>query len=87
VDHTGNYGQVINRLVVGFSCNYFTVVMFNEAWIVSTLVYSPLVSYWFYKTNQLLEDSEMDMFIMVFRAVFMTTVYCSVAYRVEILQK
>lgn len=85
VDHDGNYATIVNTLVTGLSCNFFTVVMFSEIWILSTLVYAPLITYWLYKTSEDLEDS--SVFELIFRSIFLTIVYQSVAYRVEILSK
>ena len=76
---------VLNRLIIGITISFFLLVVFNEAWIVSTLCYAPVFSFYMYKTgNDLLNTEGQELAI---RCIFCIMIYAIIAYRIEILTK
>lgn len=76
---------ILYRLIIGFTISLFLVVIFNESWMVSTLVYLPCLSYYMYRTGYTLLGSEAEELVM--RIFFCVAIYAVIAYRVEILTK
>ena len=76
---------LVCRLIIGFTISFFIVVIFNEMWLVSTIVFAPMLSFYMYRTGYDLLGSEMSELVM--RCIFCVLIYAIIAYRVEILTK
>ena len=61
------------------------MVIFNESWIISTIVYAPFLSIYMLKTGYDLLGTEPEELAM--RCIFCILIYAIIAYRVEILTK
>ena len=72
-------------MIIGFTLTYFLLVVFNESWLASTVVYSGCLVYYMQKTGQDLLGSENQELVM--RCVFCIMIYAIVGYRIEILTK
>ena len=60
-------------------------MIFNESWIISTIVYAPFLSIYMLKTGYDLLGTEPEELAM--RCIFCILIYAIIAYRVEILTK
>jgi len=78
VDYDYSMGSIYYSLIIGFTLNLFILVIFNEAWFISTLVYAPFLSYYMYKTGYDLLGSEVEELAM--RCVFCILIYATIAY-------
>lgn len=72
-------------MIIGFTLTYFILAVFNESWLVSTIVYAACLVFYMEKTGYDLLGSEVKELVM--RCVFCTLIYAIVAYRIEILTK
>ena len=52
VDYDGAQMSIYYTLVVGITCTFFILVIFNESWALSTLVYAPLLAYYMHKSGK-----------------------------------
>lgn len=73
------------RLIIGFAVTYFILIFFNEAWLLSTIVYSPCLIFYMQKTGRDLLGSEQTE--LVLRCSFCILIYALTAYKIEILTK
>jgi len=85
LDYDYTMASIYYSLIVGFVISFFILVVFNESWIMSTIVYAPCLSYYMYKTGKDLLGTENSEVFM--RCTFCILIYSIVAYRVEILSK
>ena len=85
VDYDGTLKQIYFTSVIGITSTFYILVMFTEVWLLSTLVYAPLLVFYLFKTSQSLGEFNTTEFTV--RCLFTIFVYASVAYKVEILAK
>jgi len=78
VDYDYSMGSIYYSLIIGFTLCLFILVIFNEAWFISTLVYAPFLSYYMYKTGYDLLGTEVEELAM--RCVFCILIYATIAY-------
>jgi hypothetical protein len=72
-------------LIIGFTISLFILVIFNESWLFSTLVYGPCLAYYMHKTGYDLLGVEYEELVM--RVFFCVAIYAIIAYKIEILTK
>jgi hypothetical protein len=85
VDYDYTMQSVYYSNIVGIVVTYFILIVFNESWIISTLTYTPLMSYYMYKTgNDLLKAESTELWA---RCIFCAIIYAIIGYRVETLTK
>lgn len=70
---------------MGFTISFFILAMFNESWILSSLIYAPALTFYMSKTGSDLLGSESQE--LVIRCLFCIVIYMLIAYRIEILTK
>jgi PAS domain-containing protein len=85
VDYDGSQMSVYYTLIVGITCTFFILVIFNESWALSALVYAPLLAYYMHKSGKDMVGSEINE--LVIRCIFCVFLYAIVAYKVEMLNK
>ena len=85
VDYDGSVVSIYYTLIVGITSTFFILIIFNEAWLLSTVVYAPLLGYYMYKTGEDMVGEETNELII--RCIFCVFLYAIVAYRVEALNK
>jgi len=85
VDYDYTMGSIYYSLIIGFTICLFILVIFNESWIVSTIVYAPFLTIYMLKTGYDLLGTEPEELAM--RCIFCVLIYAIIAYRVEILTK
>ena len=85
VDYDGSVVSIYYTLIVGITSTFFILVIFNEAWLLSTVIYAPLLAYYMYKTGEDMVGEETNE--LVIRCIFCVFLYAIVAYRVENLNK
>lgn len=85
VDYDYTMGSIYYSLIIGFTICLFILVIFNESWIISTIVYAPLLTTYMYKTGYDLIGTEPEELAM--RCIFCIMIYAIIGYRVEILTK
>ena len=85
VDYDGTSMSIYYTMIVGITSSFFILIIFNEAWLLSTLVYAPMVSYYMYKTGLDMAGSEPNELII--RCIFCVFLYTICAYKVESLNK
>ena len=52
VDYDGSQMSVYYTLIVGITCTFFILVIFNESWALSALVYAPLIAWYMHKSGK-----------------------------------
>ena len=89
VDYDGSVVSIYYTLIVGITSTYFILVIFNENWMLSTVVYAPLLAYYMKKTGEAMitEIAGEELNELVIRSVFCIFLYAIVAYKVEALNK
>jgi hypothetical protein len=85
VDYDGSVVSIYYTMIVGITSTYFILVVFNESWLLSTVVYAPLLGYYMWKTGEDMVGDEMNE--LVIRCIFCVFLYAIVAYKVETLNK
>lgn len=79
--------SIYYKTVLGITICFFLLVVFNEAWLVTTLVYSPFAVYFMYKSGQdMLQDSA-NTGELTARSLFVCFIFAIVAYQMEKLNK
>lgn len=89
IDYDGSVVSIYYTLIVGITSTFFILVVFNESWILSSIVYAPLLAYYMKKTgDDMVVDNVGDEFTeFLIRCTFCILLYCIVAYKVETLNK
>ena len=89
VDYDGSVISIYYTLIVGITSTFFILVIFNENWLLSSLVYAPLLVLYMKKTGDaMIENVGGDeMNELVTRCTFCILLYTIVAYKVESLNK
>ena len=85
VDYDGSIVSIYYTLIVGITSSFFILVIFNESWLLSSVVYAPLLSYYMWKTGEDMVGDELNELII--RCIFCSFLYAIVAYKVETLNK
>jgi hypothetical protein len=85
LDYDYTLGSIYYSLIIGFTISYFILVVFNEMWLVSTMIFAPCLTYYMYRTGFDLLGSEISE--LAVRSAFCTLIYAIIAYRIEILTK
>ena len=87
VDYDGTAISIYYTMIVGITSSLFILVMFNESWLLSTVVYAPLLAYYMYKTGDDMNNGDSEMNELIIRCVFCVFLYLIIAYKVEMLNK
>ena len=89
VDYDGSVVSIYYTLIVGITSTFFILVIFNENWLLSSIVYAPLLAYYMKKTgDDMIEDMASDeVNELVIRCLFCIFLYTIVAYKIESLNK
>ena len=85
VDYDESVVSIYYTLIVGITSTFFILVIFNESWLLSTVVYAPLLAYYMYKTGEDMAGRENNELII--RCIFCVFLYAIVGYKVETLNK
>ena len=64
-DYEGTVMNIFTTSCYGLTALLYILVMFTEMWLLSTLTFAPLISYYMYKTSQSLQEIEMIWIILV----------------------
>jgi hypothetical protein len=89
VDYDGSVVSIYYTLVVGITSTFFILTLFNESWLLSTIVYAPLLAYYMKKTgdDMIVNISGEETNELIIRCIFCVFLYAIVAYKVETLNK
>jgi hypothetical protein len=52
VDYDGTNVSIYYTMIVGITVSFFILIVFNEVWLISTAVYTPLLAYYMWKTGK-----------------------------------
>ena len=85
VDYDGSVVSIYYTMIVGITSTLFILVIFNESWLLSTIVYGPMLGFYMYKTGEDMVGGEMNELII--RCVFCVFLYAIIGYKVETLNK
>lgn len=79
-----NEGSVatVFTIVVAINTTYFILVIFNEVWLISAVVYAPLLAQYMLKMGDGFAKDEENTELIV-RCLFCTVLYATVAYSTE----
>lgn len=72
-------------MITGFALCFFILIIFNESWLISSLVFTPCLTFYMRKTGQDLLGSENQELVM--RCIFVVLLYTIIAYKIEVLTK
>lgn len=89
VDYDGSVVSIYYTLIVGITSTFFILVIFNESWMLSTVVYAPLLAYYMKKTgdDMIVDIAGDELNELIIRCAFCIFLYAIVAYKVEALNK
>jgi len=89
VDYDGSVVSIYYTLIVGITSTFFILVIFNESWLLSTIVYAPLLAWYMKKTgdDMIVNISGEENNELIIRCIFCIFLYAIVAYKVETLNK
>lgn len=89
VDYDGSVVSIYYTLVVGITSTFFILVLFNESWLLSTIVYAPLLAYYMKKTgdDMIVNISGEETNELIIRCIFCVFLYAIVGYKVEHMNK
>lgn len=65
--------------------SFFILIIFNESWVLSSVVFIPCLIFYMQKTGKDLLGSETSELVM--RCIFISLIYSIVAYKIEVLTK
>jgi len=85
VDFDGTNVSIYYTMIVAITASYFILIIFNENWLFSSIVYAPLISFYMHKTGQEMVGSEINELII--RCIFCVFIYTVSAYKLEVLNK
>ena len=85
VDYDGSVVSIYYTMIVGITSTLFILVIFNESWLLSTVIYAPALGYYMWKTGEDMVGGEMNELII--RCVFCVFLYAIIGYKVETLNK
>jgi predicted PurR-regulated permease PerM len=71
---------IFYKTVIGITMQFFLLVIFNEAWFLTTLVYTPFVCYFMYKSGHDMLDESANTGELVGRCIFLCVIFAIVAY-------
>ena len=52
VDYDGTQTSIYYTMIVGITVSFFILSVFNEVWLISAAVYTPLLAYYMWKTGK-----------------------------------
>ena len=58
VDYDGSSGTIFYKVIVGITMTFFFLVILNEFWLFSTIVYIPFLCYFMYVTGNNMVESK-----------------------------
>lgn len=79
--------SIFYKTVIGITICFFLLVVFNEAYIISTIVYTPFACYFMYKSGQDMLDDSANSGELSARCIFLCFIFGVVAYKMEKLNK
>jgi hypothetical protein len=85
IDFDPEQTTVYYIMVIGINLSYFTLIIFNEVWLISSSLYTPMLAFFLWKTGRNLEGEENTE--LAVRVFFCALLYSVTAYRVEYLNK
>lgn len=85
VDYDGSSMSIYYTMIVGITSSFFILIIFNEQWFLSCIVYAPMVCYYMYKTGLDMAGSEPNELII--RCIYCVFLYSICAYKIETLNK
>jgi len=72
-------------MAIGINLSFVILIIFNEVWLISSALYTPMLAYFLWKTGRDLEGEENTE--LAIRVFFCGLLYSLAAYRVEYLNK
>lgn len=79
--------SIYYKTVMGITICFFLLVVFNEAWLVTTLVYTPFAIYFMYKSGTDMLEEKANAGELTARSLFVCFIFAIVAYQMEKLNK
>jgi len=78
---------IFYKTVIGITMQFFLLVIFNEAWLLTSMTYAPFVCYFMYKSGHDMLDEAAGTGELVGRCIFLCVIFAIVAYQMEKLNK
>lgn len=72
--------SIFYKTVLGITICYFLLVVFNEAWLVTTFVYTPFAVYFMYKSGVDMLEESANTGELTLRSLFVCFIFGIVAY-------
>jgi PAS domain-containing protein len=85
VDYDGSTVSIYYSMIVGITSSYFILIIFNEAWLLSSAIYIPMLAFYMFKTGVVMVGSDITEFAI--RTLFCIFLYLICAYKIESLTK
>lgn len=87
IDYDTTNVSIYYKTILGITICYFLLVVFNEAWFLTTIVYSPFCIYFMYKSGVDMLEEAANAGELVGRSLFVCFIFGIVAYQMEKLNK
>jgi len=87
IDYDSADVSIFYKTVIGITINFFLLVVFNEAWYLSTFVYIPFACYYMYKSGVDMLGNLAGAGELSARCLFIIFIFLVVAYKMEKLNK
>jgi hypothetical protein len=75
--------SIFYKTVIGITICFFLLVVFNEVYIITTIVYTPFLIYFMYKCGKDMLGEQAGTGELVARCLFMCFIFGVVAYKME----
>lgn len=79
--------SIFYKTMVGITISFFLLVIFNEAWFLTTLIYGPFICYFMYISGNDMLGDHANLEEYISRCVFMVFIFAIIAYQMEKLNK
>jgi hypothetical protein len=87
IDYDSVNASIFYKTVLGITICFFLLVVFNEAWLLTTIVYCPFAIYFMHKSGlDMLQDAANNGELTA-RSIFVCFIFAVVAYQMEKLNK
>lgn len=87
VDYDSSSATIFYKVIVGITMTFLYLVLLNESWLISTIVYIPFLVYFMHVTGNDMVENVQDKGEMIARCIFCCFIFAVVAYHIEKLNK
>lgn len=87
VDYDQSSSTIFYKVIVGITMTFLFLVLLNESWFISTIVYVPFLAYFMVVTGEVMVKNQQGKGELIARCAFCSFIFAVVAYHIEKLNK